>query len=135
MVPQAVEAKAKHGLPSIRSALPSERALHHVADQVLHLGYGSALGAAYGLILGRRPAGLKKIVVYGLSVWGVGSFVLLPGLRIMRPEWRAKPSEVLVNLSAHLLYAATVALVTEEFATQSYLQPLQYPASLVARTG
>jgi len=60
---------------------------------------------------------------------------LLPALKMMRPEWRAKPTEIAVNLTAHLLYAGTVALLTDEFETQSYLQPLQYPASLVSKTG
>jgi len=135
MVPQAVEAKAKHHLPTLRSALPSERAMHHLADQVMHLGYGSAFGAVYGLVLGRRPASAMQVVSYGLGMWGFGSFVLLPALKIMRPEWRAKPTEVAVNLAAHLLYAGAVALMTEELESQSYLQPLHYPASLVAKTG
>jgi len=139
MVPQAVEAKAKHHLPitpsAILSALPSQRALHHIADQLMHLGYGSGLGAAYGLVLGKGPASTAKVVSYGLGVWGFGSFVLLPALKIMRPEWRAKPAEIAVNLAAHLLYAGTVALLTEELEKQSFAQPLQYPASLVAETG
>ncbi|HEY0466506.1 MAG TPA: hypothetical protein VGC79_19995, partial [Polyangiaceae bacterium] len=63
------------------------------------------------------------------------SFVLLPALKIMRPEWRAKPAEIAVNLGAHLLYAGTLALLTEELEAQSFIQPLHYPASLVAKTG
>lgn len=135
MVPQAVEAKAKHQFPALRSALPSQRALHHLADQVLHLGYGSGLGAVYGLFLGKRPSSFTRSLGYGVAVWGLGSFVLLPALKIMRPEWRAKPAEIAVNLTAHLLYASVVALLTEEFETQSYVQPLHYPASLLAKTG
>jgi len=135
MVPQAVEAKLKHRLSSVRSAMPSQRAWHHVADQLMHLGYGATFGAVYGLLLGKRPASAAKVVSYGLSVWGFGSFLLLPALKIMRPEWRAKPTELAVNLAAHLLYAGTVALLTEELETQSYVQPLQYPASLIAKTG
>ena len=50
-------------------ALPSQRALHHVADQMLHLGYGAGLGAVYGLALGKGPASLKKAAGYGLGVW------------------------------------------------------------------
>jgi hypothetical protein len=135
MVPQAVEAKAKHHLPTLASALPSERALHHIADQVLHLGYGSSLGAVYGFALGKGPASANKVVGFGLGVWGFGSFLLLPALKIMRPEWRAKPLEIAVNLGAHLLYAGALALLTEELETQSFVQPLHYPASLLAKTG
>lgn len=135
MVPQAVETWAKHQLPITLPALPSQRAVHHLADQLLHLGYGSGLGAVYGLTLGKRPASIEKVVGYGLGVWGLGSFVLLPGLKIMRPEWRAKPGEIAVNLAAHLLYAGALALLMEELETQSFVQPLQYPASLLAKTG
>jgi len=139
MVPQAVEAKAKRYLPvtpsAVLSALPSQRAMHHIADQLLHLGYGSGLGAAYGLTLGRGPASVKKVVGFGLGVWGLGSFLLLPALKLMRPEWRAKPVEIAVNLGAHLVYAGTLVLLTEELEIQSFVQPLQYPASLAAKTG
>src|SRR6478609_3245441 len=62
MVPQAVETWAKHRLPISLPAVPSQRAWHHVADQMLHLGYGSGLGAVYGLTWGKGPASLKKVV-------------------------------------------------------------------------
>ena len=135
MVPQAVETWAKHRLPVSLPALPSQRALHHIADQVMHLGYGLGLGALYGAALGGSRASLKKVVACGVGVWVFGSFVLLPGLKIMRPEWRAKPAEAAVNLGAHLVYAAVLALLTEEFEAQAVVQPLQYPLSLVAKTG
>jgi len=135
MVPEAVEAWAKHQLPLTLPAGPSRRAVHHIADQLMHLGYGSGFGAVYGLALGKGPASASKVLSYGLGVWGFGSFVLLPALKIMRPEWRAKPAEVAVNLGVHLIYAGTVALLTEEFEMQSITQSSQYPASLVMKTG
>lgn len=134
MVPQSVEAWARHQLPVHLPAGPNQRALHHVADQTLHLGYGATFGALYAATLGTR-ASAGKVVAYGVGLWTFGSFVLLPGLRIARPEWRAKPIEIAVNLAAHLSYAAALALLTEEFETQSFVQPLQYPRSLAARTG
>lgn len=91
MVPQAVEAWAKHRVPIPLAALPSQRALHHIADQLMHLGYGSSMGAVYGLTLGKGSATGKKMLGFGLGVWVFGSFMLLPALKIMRPEWRAKP--------------------------------------------
>ncbi|HKO48551.1 MAG TPA: hypothetical protein VJV79_12555 [Polyangiaceae bacterium] len=135
MVPQAVETWLKHQAPISLPALPSQRALHHVADQLMHLGYGSSLGAVYGLTLGKGSATAQKTIGFGLGVWVFGSFVLLPALKIMRPEWRAKPVEVAVNLGAHLVYSGALALLTEEFERQSFVQPLQYPLSLVAKTG
>jgi hypothetical protein len=124
IVPQAVETWSKHQLPIALPALPSQRALHHLADQALHLGYGASLGAVYGMVLGQRPASAKTIAGVGLGVWAFGSFLLLPALKVMRPEWRAKPVEIAVNVSAHLLYAGALALLTEEFEAQSFAQPL-----------
>ena len=136
MVPQAVEAWVKHRLPLHTPALlPSQRAVHHLADQALHLGYGSTAGAIYGLTLSKGELSAQKVVGYGLAVWVFGSFVLLPGLKIMRPEWRAKPAEIAVNLATHLLYAGVLALLSDELEKQAFLQPLQYPASLIAKTG
>lgn len=135
MVPQAVEVWAKHQLPLSFTAASSKRALHHIADQLLHVGYGSGAGVVYGLALGRGRASGAKIVGYGVGVWVFGSFILLPALKIMRPEWRAKPSEIAVNLGAHLVYAAALALLTEELETQSLTQPIQYPLALIVKTG
>ena len=135
MVPQAVEVWLKHQLPVSLPALPSRRALHHVADQLLHIGYGAGAGAIYGLTLGEGPASAKKVVGYGVAVWVFGSFVILPALKVMRPEWRAKPVEIAVNLGAHLVYSGALALLTEQFETQSFVQPLQYPLALIAKTG
>jgi hypothetical protein len=135
MVPQAVEAWAHHHAPLALPPLPSQRALHHAADQAMHMAYGATFGAAYGLLLGRRRATPAVMGAFGTGVWLLGSFVLLPALKVMRPEWRAKPQEMAVNVAAHLLYAATLGLVTDEFEAQSVTQPLRYPLSVVGKTG
>jgi hypothetical protein len=135
MVPQAVEAWAHHDTRLALPPLPSQRALHHAADQAMHVAYGATFGAAYGITLGRRRATPAVVAGFGAGVWLLGSFVLLPALKIMRPEWRAKPREIAVNVAAHLLYAAALGLVTDEFESQSVLQPLQYPLSVAAKTG
>ena len=137
MVPQAVETWAKHQLPIAARlpAAPNKRALHHVVDQLMHLGYGGTFGAVYGLALGGKRASAQKVLAFGLGTWVFGSFILLPGLKIMRPEWRASPPEVLVNVGSHLLYAGALALLTDQFEEQITLQPFQYLASLSAKTG
>jgi hypothetical protein len=135
MVPQAVEAWAHHHAPISLPPSPSQRAIHHLADQVMHIGYGATFGAAYGLVLGKRHATPVGVTAFGVGVWALGSFVLLPALKIMRPEWRAKPAEIAVNVAAHLLYAAALGLVSDEFEKQSVFQPLQYPLSVVGKTG
>jgi hypothetical protein len=109
MVPQALEVWLKHELAVSLAALPSQRALHHVAHQLLRLGYGAGAGAVHGLALGKGPASATKVVGYGEAVWAFCYFFLLPALKIMRPEWRAKPVEIAVNLGAHLLYSGALA--------------------------
>jgi hypothetical protein len=135
MVPQAVETWAKHQLPISLPALPTQRALHHMADQAMHLGYGATFGALYGSALGGKRASAERVVAFGLGTWVFGSFVLLPSLKIMRPEWRANSRELAVNVASHLLYAGALALLTDQFEEQSTFQPLHYPLSLAAKTG
>lgn len=133
MVPQAVEIWAKEhaALP-----LPASAAGHHAADQLLHVLYGATWGAAYAGLLGKRgPASTARAVELGLPVWALGSLVLFPALRIGRPAWRSRPSEVLINIAAHLLYGAVTVFVTEELERQKLTQPRLYAASLNAPVG
>jgi hypothetical protein len=135
MVPQAVEVWAKD-----KSKLPWPRRVenHHVADQLLHLGYGGAAGGAYALA---RAAGhdakpsLALAGELGAALWIIGSFVLFPALKIARPPWRAKPREELVNLGAHLLYGAVTVYLLDEFERQKRTQPLTLPLMRHARVG
>lgn len=135
MVPQAVETWAKHHSPVRLPATRSTRALHHIGDQLMHVGFGAAFGTLYGAASTKNELSPVRIALFGVGVWGFGSFVLLPALKIMRPEWRASAQELAVNLSSHLLYAATVALLTEGFEEQSAWQPGSYARALVSRTG
>ncbi|HTV21853.1 MAG TPA: hypothetical protein VMG12_24355 [Polyangiaceae bacterium] len=67
MVPQAVEvwAKARTPLP-----WPRRAETHHVADQLLHLGYGGAAGAAYALAQAPRPdANPSRALELGGLLW------------------------------------------------------------------
>lgn len=133
MVPQSVEVwvlDEKLGLPRRPAALD------HLADQVLHLGYGAATGALYAAALGRRRRSLAgRGVGLGLPLWAFGNLVLLPALGIAKPAWRARPSETAVNLAAHLLYGLATALVTDELESQKRRQPRWYPRTHGARLG
>jgi hypothetical protein len=133
MVPQAVEvwAKKEAGLGWPRSA-----ATHHVADQLLHLGYGSTWGAIYALcVQPRGSASLGRSLGLGLGLWALGSMVIFPALKIARPAWRQKPRQELVNVSAHLLYGAVTALVLDEFGRQAQTQPRTHRIAQMARIG
>jgi hypothetical protein len=133
MVPQAVEVWAKD-----RSPLPWPRRpeAHHVADQLLHLGYGGLAGAAYGLVQAPRlQAKPSRAIELGTLLWVFGSFVLFPALKITRPPWRAKPREEAVNLAAHLLYGAVTAYLLDEFERQKRTEPFTHFSMRHAKVG
>jgi uncharacterized membrane protein YagU involved in acid resistance len=92
---------------------------HHVADQLLHLGFGATLGLVYGLALPRRRQGsLGRGALFGVLAWGLGAGVVVPALRAARPPWKSGLVENAVNVAAHVLFGVTTALVMEELSTQ-----------------
>jgi hypothetical protein len=136
MVPQAVEvwARDKSDVP-----WPERAEAHHVADQLLHLGYGAAAGSAYALLRAERNSQAKPSVSVaaglGTALWVFGSFVLFPALRIARPPWRAKGSEEMVNLAAHLLYGTVTVYLLDELESQKRTQPMRQAFMRHARVG
>ena len=131
MVPQAVEVWAKDESP-----LPSPKgaASHHVADQLLHLGYGGAMGVAYALAR-RGPARPSRAIELGAGLWAFAAFVMFPALGIARPVWRASLREELVNLSAHLGYGAVTVYLLDELERQKHTEPFQHRLMRHARVG
>jgi hypothetical protein len=133
MVPQAVEVWAKKttGLSRPRAA-----ATHHVADQLLHLGYGAAAGGLYALTSrSRSGATSARGLELGTSLWAFSTLVLFPALKIARPLWRATPREELVNLTAHALYGTVTLYLIEELENQRRTQPRSNLRMRVARVG
>jgi putative membrane protein len=94
---------------------------HHVADQMMHLGFGAALGATYGLVDTARPrqGTVARGAIFGLLAWGFGAGAVVPLLRAARPPWKAHLVENAVNIAAHLVFGVTTALVMEELSSQS----------------
>jgi len=144
MVPQAVEVWAKD-----TSALgrPRTLATHHVADQLLHLGYGAFWGGVYAAALGprngvhaaalgaRNTASPFRALELGASLWALGSMLLFPALKIAPPVWRSEPRAELVNISAHALYGAVTVYLVEELERQRYTQPRAHGLMRHARVG
>ena len=132
MMPQAVEqwARARSGVEA------DNPAAYSVADQLLHLGYGLAWGAAYGATLAEREPPLKGAAMLAVAQWVVGPMGLLPLLKIAPPPWRAGASELTINVVAHALYAAATAYVTDEFTRQVRDPRRQVPhLRLVSKVG
>src|SRR5688572_22337847 len=126
MPPQAVEvwAARKAGV----TARPA--AAHHVADQLIHLGYGATFGALYAASLAPAADGVvKRGLALGVPLWAFGSLLLFPALGIGKPAWHSRPVENLVNVAAHALYGVATALLTDEFEAQKHTQPRLYAAS------
>ena len=115
-VPQAAEEWLAQRAGLGRSAHP---VLHHLTDQVMHIGYGAVLGAGYALAArGRARSVVAPGLAYGIGAWLAGSWLLLPLLRAKQAAWLKRPSENAVDLLAHLVFGAATALVSAELAAQ-----------------
>ena len=116
MVPQKVEQWLRRKMGPGVLAIP---AVHRVIDHVLHMGYGGAWGAVYGLAFGaERRSHVGPALAFGVGQWAFGMTMLFPALGIGRPAWRSRPRENAINIGSHLLYASITAFLTEEFSRQ-----------------
>ena len=136
-IPQALEERVAHWSGLGRGAHP---VLHHLADQMMHVGYGATLGVGYALVTqrrtgGRSPHGVARGVAYGVATWFAGSWLLLPALRAKQAAWRKRASENAVDLLAHLVFGAATAIVSEELSTQSNRGPTSDSARRATRVG
>jgi len=102
-----------------RPWIPDEPAVHHLLEQTLHVGYGAALGLAFGLTARRRSGSvLGAGTGFGVAIWLLGSWLLMPLLGAKRPPWRKGARENLVDLGAHVLHGVTTALTVDEMSAQ-----------------
>lgn len=120
-VPQAIEEWAVNRAGIVTSRNP---VVHHVADQILHLGYGAALGAVYAVTLGGRAGRqttsrlLGTGSLYGVVTWLFGSWAMLPLLRAKRSPVHEGLVPNGVDLGAHLAFGLVTALMCDELAAQ-----------------
>jgi hypothetical protein len=117
MVPQAVSEWASRKLGVEPPGIPAG---HPIADQLVHLTYSMAWGAAAApLLFGtRRRQSLAIGGTFGLGLWALGPMLLFPILGIARPAWKSTPTENLTNIGTHVIYGIAVQLVAEEAARQ-----------------
>lgn len=120
MVPQVLQERAA-GAAGVD--LPGGTAGHQVAAETIHHVVSLAAGAALGAV-STKP-GLATGVIYGLVIWVIDAFGLLPALRVERVGGRA------VDMVAHGVFGATLALTMRELAAQPRLAPR--PATLPLR--
>jgi putative membrane protein len=121
-VPQAAE----EWLASRAAARGGPPAVHHVADTVMHLGYGATLGACFGALVGGHSASLvNRGAGFGIGTWIFGSWILLPLLGVQGAPWRKAAAENAVDVLAHLTYGVASALINDEL----HAQPDRGPSS------
>jgi uncharacterized membrane protein YagU involved in acid resistance len=95
------------------------------AAQLVHLGFGSAWGSAYGLFAGTLPQRhtLKSGLAFGLVVWLASDDILLPAFKLSAWPHHYPVKTHLYALAAHAVYGAAVA------STFSALQRASKPAT------
>ena len=113
---------------------PKDDVLHHVADHAVHLTIGAAGGAVYGALTSSRRPTYSSGVLHGLAVWAIGFFALIPRLGIARSAAHAEPRENLVNIAAHAVYGAILALFVGEMRAQGR-RPASRPERYMTRVG
>jgi hypothetical protein len=132
-VPQAVEEWLAARLPGAEKAPP---VVHHLADELMHVGYGAALGGIYGLTVRRRtPTAILRGAGYGFAAWIAGSWIALPLMGAKGASWKKPPAENLVDLLAHLAFGTATAIVSEEMVVQSDRGPTSDRHRRAARIG
>lgn len=78
--------------------------------EAMHWGYGTAWGAAYGLLAG--TAGRSTVrggLAFGLAVW-TSSYVELVPTGLYEPPWKYPPKVIGLDLSYHLVYGTGTAV-------------------------
>jgi uncharacterized membrane protein YagU involved in acid resistance len=73
-----------------------------------HFGYGAATGALYALAAPRGST-LSSGAAYGVLVWVVSYFGIMPGLRILRPAHDHAGRRNALMIAAHLVWGSTLA--------------------------
>jgi hypothetical protein len=81
---------------------------------LLHVVFGIAAGALYGVTIGRRPRRLPEAwgAGYGLGVWVTSYAGWAPALGLMPPPSRDRPGRQPANVVAHVVYGATLGRLT-----------------------
>jgi hypothetical protein len=77
-----------------------------------HFGFGTAAGAAFGLVAPRRLIARAPLgMAYGAAIWGVSYMGWVPAFGIMAPSHRDRRDRQAVMLAAHLVYGTALALL------------------------
>ena len=77
-----------------------------ITSTIAHWAYGSAAGAAYGILAGSLPAPRPRYgVPFGTAVFA-GDYIVLPAAGLYKPIWEYDAKTLAWDLGAHLAYGA-----------------------------
>ena len=94
------------GLPATTKRSLAEHG-RQTATIAAHFGYGAVTGALYALA---APKGsILSGAAYGVLVWAVSYFGILPGLRILQPAHDHPGRRNALMIAAHLVWGSTLA--------------------------
>lgn len=105
MVPQELHTDVTGVDPSAQTPA------HQFGAELLHHAVGALGAGAFAAVERRRPHVLHG-VAFGLILWVIDVFALMPSLRVVRAGGHA------IDFAAHALYGAIVALTIGELAAQ-----------------
>lgn len=103
----------------VARAVGVESHVHHPNEweyktNVLHYGYGTSSGVAYGIVEPHLPGPtIVKGVAFGIGVWAVSYLALLPAVGAHRSATREPAARNAVMLLAHVVWGAATATIFE----------------------
>lgn len=110
--PERVSERGSRPVVNVR-ALP--KPVRRAIKTLQHVGFGAAMGGAYGLLsVGVRPNAVTGLLT-GLGVWAVNYAGVLPAAGIMPPPHRDEPSRQAALLLAHVAYGLTLGVLTKRW--------------------
>jgi putative membrane protein len=78
------------------------------AEPLVHYGFGTAVGAIYGLLAAKSPvANAGAGTVYGSTVWLLADEIGVPAAGLSKPPAETPWPQHLQALAAHLIYGLT----------------------------
>lgn len=108
-VPAAAAARSETGVAGTMPAL----------TLAAHLGYGAAIGAAYGALPARMPGAAlspeAKGIVWGLAVWTTSYLGWLPLVHVLRPATEHPARRTALMIAAHVLWGAVAGRLTAQW--------------------
>lgn len=80
-----------------------------------HFAYGATTGAFYApLISAIDKPNLINGAAYGVAVWAASYLGWLPAFRILKPATEHPTQRVMLMISAHLIWGATLGFITKK---------------------